>query len=365
MARNFERKYRQVIDYVENQVGTDIDRDLLKVAIGAQDTSGALDFNVEEIAGVSQSGGDLIAALQSTTDDDELRLRLFAEDESGNLAEIQGEELGTSLGGTETAVVTKMAEVLETVAGTEARVSIYAQDNAGNLSEIQAGPLDAAPGGAETAVMTVIARALSEVGNSEVRTRVLGEDNGGNLQEAQVEALDSGVSADTYAQLTYLARALNSQGLDEFVTRVADSTGSQIDPLGAGVTRSVDDDYLQSVFHGVDSAGTLQEAGVEAMDTGVPDATVAQLTYLARALRSQHLDELQTREVSDAASRFSHDDGYIRAGGTWHIQTGEEWEAGNVNVEGTLAVDGTVRTTEGVSGPGRVTGDGTITLVEY
>ena len=299
MPANEDRKYTQIIDYVVDQVGADVDRDLLKVAIGAQDDPSALDQNIKSIGGTDQSGGDLIAALQSVSADDELRLRLFAEDDSGNLSEIQGEELGTTLTGTETAVVTSMAEVLETVGNTEARVSVYAEDSAGSLQAIQAGTLDTAPNGTETAVVTVIARALSEVGQTEVRTRVHGVDDAGTLQEAQVESLASGVADGTYAQLTYLARALNSKSLDEFVSRVTDSTGSQIDPLTQDSTQAVGNTELRSRVFGPDSGGALQQVNTEAFDTALAATDIGLATYMARALEGVGEDHLQAALYAD------------------------------------------------------------------
>lgn len=286
MPANEDRKYTQIIDYVVDQVGADVDRDLLKVAIGAQDDPSTLDQNIKSIGGTDQSGGDLIAALQSVSADDELRLRLFAEDDSGNLSEIQGEELGTTLSGTETAVITSMAEVLETVGNTEARMTVYAEDKTGALQQVQAGSLGTAPNGTETAVVTIIARALAEVGQTEVRTRVHGLDDADTLQEAQVESLASGIGDGTYVQLTYLARALNSKSLDEFVSRVTDSTGTQIDPLTQDPTQAVGNTELRSRVFGPDGAGTLQQANAEAFDTGLADTDIGLATYMARALDS-------------------------------------------------------------------------------
>jgi hypothetical protein len=299
MPANTDRKYKQIIDYVVDQVGADVDRDLLRVAIASQDDPATMNMNVEEIGGTAQSGGDLIAALQSVSADDELRLRLFAEDNAGNLAEIQGEELGTPLAGTETAVVTKLADILGSVANDEARVSVYAEDDAGNLVEVQSGDLDATVAGTETGVVTVVARALAEVGNTELRTRVLGLDDAGALQEGQIEALDTGVAAGTYSQLTYLARALNSQSLDEFISRVTDSTGTQIDPLTQDATEAVGNTELRTRALGPDSAGNLRQANVEGFDTGLAATDAGVATYTARALEAIGQDHVQASLYAD------------------------------------------------------------------
>lgn len=172
MPENRARKYTQVVNYVEDQIGADIDRDLLKIAIGAQDIA--------------------------------------------------------------------------------------------NLD-----------------VATALDAATASTGDDELRTRLLGEDSGGSLREVDAEQLDTGVSGTAVAQLTYLARALNSQDLDEFITRVTDSGGSQIDPLNQDALEAVANDELRSRLH--DSTGTQIDPGravdfpnqqVTAQDLSAGDVTI-------------------------------------------------------------------------------------------
>lgn len=266
MPANTERKYRQIIDYIEDQVGADINRDLIRVAIDGIDDPDALDelpINLEEINGTEQTGANLTAILESVTaSDDEVRVSLYAEDDGGNLNEIQGEELGTALAGTETAFITKTSEILETVGNTEARVSLYAEDDAGNLAEVQAEELGTTLAGAETAVVTKVVEALETVGNTELRTSLYAEDDAANLAEVQGEELDTAAGGTETALFTYLSRALNDIGQDELVSRVAGTDGVQI--------------------------------AEEQLDTGAAATDVGLITYLARALQSIDQDELNT-----------------------------------------------------------------------
>lgn len=54
MPKNEERKYERVINYIEDGVGLDVDRDLLKVALRSND-SGTLGTNIAQIGGTPQS----------------------------------------------------------------------------------------------------------------------------------------------------------------------------------------------------------------------------------------------------------------------------------------------------------------------
>lgn len=307
-ASNGLYRYREVIDLIEDQVGADIPRDVIKVAVEELDDPAAtegLQVDLREIGDVDQTGVDFMAVVESSSPADELRTRLFGVDDGGNLAELQVEELGTNLGGTETAAVTKLSEVLETVANTEARVSLYAEDDAGNLNEVQAEEINTSLGGAETGVVTATARALAEVGGTEVRMRHLGLDDGGTLQEVQAEALNTGVAAGTIGEVTYLARALNSQDLDEFISRVTDSTGTQIDPLTQDPLQTVANDELRSRVFGPDAGGTLQQVNAEAFDTALAATDIGIATYVARALNDIGSDELVSRITDSAGTQIN------------------------------------------------------------
>jgi len=219
---------------------------------------------------VESSAGNRLTDSLESEGDDEQRIRLYAEDDAGNLADIQAEELGTALDGTETALVTKLSEILESVADDQARVSLYGEDDTGTLEAVQIGALDSALNGTESAIATVLSRALDEVGNTEVRMRTLGEDDTGTLQEAQVEALDTGVAGGTFGQLTYLARALVSQGQDELVSRITDSDGTQVDPALA--TRYLDS---QTVGHDLIASGDITIVGPVERGTAVTIAVTS------------------------------------------------------------------------------------------
>lgn len=70
MAENADRKYKQVIDLVEDIAGADVNRDLLEVAVQAIDSPAQLPVDIEEIGGTAQSGADLLAVLNSVGNDE-------------------------------------------------------------------------------------------------------------------------------------------------------------------------------------------------------------------------------------------------------------------------------------------------------
>lgn len=84
MPRNTKRKYRQVVDYIEDEVGVDIPRDVKKMAIESVDgdaASNGVPANIEKIGGTDQSAANLMAALQSVADNDELRIAIETDNE--------------------------------------------------------------------------------------------------------------------------------------------------------------------------------------------------------------------------------------------------------------------------------------------
>lgn len=73
MAENRERKYQQIISYVEDEVGIDVAKDLKKVVVSELDDGVADDgwpTDIERIGGVEQSGADLLAVLASVEEDE-------------------------------------------------------------------------------------------------------------------------------------------------------------------------------------------------------------------------------------------------------------------------------------------------------
>jgi hypothetical protein len=133
----------------------------------------------------------------------------------------------------------------------------------------------------------------------EQRIRLYAEDDNGDLNEIQAESLSTGVADDTYAQITYLARALDSKSLDEFVSRVTDSNGTQIDPLTQDATEAVGNTELRTRVLGPDAAGTLQQANVEAFDTGLAATDIGLATYTARSLEGVGQDHVQASLYAD------------------------------------------------------------------
>jgi len=123
---------------------------------------------------------------------------------------------------------------------------------------------------------------------------------GANSDLIEDETLNTDVAGGTMSLVTYISRALNSNSLDEFVTRVTNSNGVQVDPITNDVQQSQSNDEVRTRLLGVDGAGGLVETQAESLDTAVAAASVGHLTYLARALDSQGLDEFVTR-VTDSA----------------------------------------------------------------
>lgn len=121
-----ERQYTRTIDYLEDLIGADVSRDVLKVALASQDIA-TTDQNIEQVGGQSQSAVDIAAAINTlaaaaASDGSEVLqteqqtpVKLEADDDGGNTAELQGEELGTALAGTETALITYLSQALASV----------------------------------------------------------------------------------------------------------------------------------------------------------------------------------------------------------------------------------------------------------
>jgi len=93
MPKNEQRKYTNVVDYVQDSIGADVSRDVIKVAIAAQDLS-SLDINLDEIGGKNQSSGDLLSVLESIGGD-EIRVRVF--DSNDNEVNPAGQVLENAL----------------------------------------------------------------------------------------------------------------------------------------------------------------------------------------------------------------------------------------------------------------------------
>lgn len=94
------RAYRhfQRIDYLADIVGADIAADVIKVRLEDEDIA----LRVTEDSPLDVSAAQVPVALE-------------ADDDAGNTAAVQAEELGTALGGTETALVTYLAQALASI----------------------------------------------------------------------------------------------------------------------------------------------------------------------------------------------------------------------------------------------------------
>jgi len=160
MTSEPEKRYSRVIERVENIVGGDVNRDLIEVAVVAQDVA-KLANNIEEIGGQAQSAVDVanqIDQLLDTAQDfgggDQLRvdlennnagtlnveqqtpIKLEADDDGGNTNSVQAEEVDTALGGTETAIISYLARALNSVGQDELQVLIAEDDPASKTNQI-------------------------------------------------------------------------------------------------------------------------------------------------------------------------------------------------------------------------------------
>lgn len=141
MPRNEDRKYTQTIDYLEDLVGADLNRDMLQVALSDQDLD-VLDLNIQDIGGAAQSAVDVADAIDqiedalTSTGTDQLRV------------DLENNNVGTF------------------------PTTIEGDDTGGTTAEVQADELDATLGGSETALITILAAALNDVGTDELVSRI-------------------------------------------------------------------------------------------------------------------------------------------------------------------------------------------------
>jgi hypothetical protein len=187
-----DRKYTSIINFVEDQIGADVNRDLLKVAIEAQDGGLSLDANVDEIGGTQQTGADLPAALRSVSGD-EFRSRLYGEDGNGDLQE----------------------------AGLEA--------------------FDTALGAGDVGVVTYPARALNSLGEDELVARVT--DSSGTQVDPVTQALENALAANGSDQFRVDLESNNAGTLpteQQTPVGVEDTTGSQVDPFDQSDVGQID-----------------------------------------------------------------------------------------------------------------------------
>lgn len=147
MSSNSQRKYQRRIDFIEDFIGADVSRDLIEVALVSQDIS-QLTNNIDQIGGADQSAVDIADKIDQLEDaldsvgSDELRVLL----EGNNAGTLPVEQ--------------------------QSPVVIEADDDGGNTSSLQAEEIDTSIGGVETALITYLARALNEVGNDELVSRI-------------------------------------------------------------------------------------------------------------------------------------------------------------------------------------------------
>lgn len=146
MAESDLKKFLRNINRVDDLVGADISRDLIKVAIGELDIN-QLDSNIKQVGGTAQTGDDWtplfqelpnLAAALKTNDNDELVTRIAG----ANGVEVQEEQLDTALSATDVALLTATSKALNDV-GQDELVSRLADSTGAQIDpfdESQLGP---------------------------------------------------------------------------------------------------------------------------------------------------------------------------------------------------------------------------------
>lgn len=184
MPRNSERKYRQVIDYVEDEVGVDIPRDVKKMAIEQVDdplASDGLPIDIDKIGGTDQSGADLLAVLESITgSQDEIRVSLRT-DNLGLLKtndqplDVSDTEVDVDLNSQSLSPITITDDgsfIIDAANQDTLTTDIEGTDKDGNTATVQAEDLTTALNGNEVGIITYLARALTEVGGTTLQTNL-------------------------------------------------------------------------------------------------------------------------------------------------------------------------------------------------
>lgn len=249
MPARTQKKYRQTIDYIEDFVGADISSDEIRSRITSiNQNAGPIATDIEQFGGTAQSAVDvaqridaLFGALEAQAAG-ELRTRLYGVDRGGTLAEVQAEEVDSTLSAAETAVVTYPSRALNTVGSDElvarvtdsggtqidpatvaledalasngtdtfqveqqSPVTLEGADSGGTVATVQADELAGTLGGTETAIITKLSDALATVANDDIRVDL---QNTGITQPVDVQAAlettseDYGVAVDTQVQRT-------------------------------------------------------------------------------------------------------------------------------------------------------------------
>lgn len=209
----------------------------------------------------------------------------------------------------------------------------------------------------------------------ELRARLFGIDSQGNKEQVGVVPLDSDASVSSGAQITYLARALASNDLDEFITRVTNSAGSQVDPLTMDVTASVGNDELRIVTpNPIDvSASTVpveQQTAIAVEDTTstqIDPATQQTLAAIAAALSSNGTDSVlvdsnNVLDVSNSETSHEHrsETRTIKSSEVYTVAPNDEWFVDSLTVNGELYVEGTLTYYGTLDGTGSIKGSGTV-----
>jgi len=184
--------------------------------------------------GVDPATAALENALESNGTD-KFGVNLYGQDDTGNAAEVQAEELDTDLAGTETALVTAIAAALASVGDDELRVEqqspVGVEDSTGTQVDpalatdylgsqtighdlVGSGDLAIGPGAVERGTAVIIAATSTD--NNAFSVSVSWEDDSGNVFQTE-DATDIGLDTITedYARLVRKAPQVSITVTDE------------------------------------------------------------------------------------------------------------------------------------------------------
>ena len=232
MPRNRERKFRRVVNYIEDQIGADINRDLMRVAIEDEDIANPLPVEQQTPVGVEDTGGNQVDPLAAGDQPFDVSGAVVTITDDGNLA------------------VASLPEPLD-VSSAEVDVDLNSQ----SLSEV-ATNLSQIGGTAQSAVdvadkIDQIEDALASVGADSLR---VASPNPLDVSAAEVDVDVASQSLGTVTVDDDGSLAINAYNGGTLPTEqqspvgVEDAGGNQVDPALAT-------DYLDAQQAGYDLVG--------------------------------------------------------------------------------------------------------------
>lgn len=208
----------------------------------------------------------------------DLDVDLQVQDENGNEINLLAEELNTGdLTDTDAALITYVARALASQSGTvdEMRTRLLAQDDAGNLAEVQAEELGTALGGTETALITYLAQALQSINNDSINTTKAERDEVTDTAEQDINASTYTNQFDVTAGMDTVAVAVDDAGGSFHVeVRFQDGNGNTIVTRDDDNSSQFSGDGSTDVFVDVELAAPQVEVAVVDDSGGANNADI-------------------------------------------------------------------------------------------